>query len=123
MRVGTAALVGFALVAAACGKNSSQGVTVVISPRTATVVAGATQQFTATVTGTTNHAVTWSVQEGASGGTVSNNGLYTAPSSSGTFHVIATSAADSSKSAAATVTVNAPVAVTVSPKTKSVIAG
>ncbi len=44
---------------------------------------GATQQFTATVTGTTNTAVTWSVAD-ANGGTsndgaISSSGLYTAP--------------------------------------------
>ena len=36
---------------------------------------GATQPFTATVSGTTNTAVAWSVQEGALGGTIQLLGL------------------------------------------------
>jgi hypothetical protein len=48
--------------------------------------------------------VTWTVQEGAVGGTITNTGLYV-PATLGTFHVIATSAADSSKSASAVVNV------------------
>jgi len=47
------------------------------------------------------------VQE-AGGGTVSSAGLYTAPATTGTYHVVATSVADTSKSDAATVVVAAP---------------
>jgi hypothetical protein len=47
------------------------------------------------------------VQERATGGSITSAGVYTAPASTGTFHVIATSQADSAKSASATVTVNA----------------
>ena len=43
--------------------------------------------------------VTWSVQEGAAGGSVDASGRYTAPGTPGTFHVVATSVADASKSA------------------------
>jgi hypothetical protein len=80
-----------------------------ISPTTATVAAGGTQQFTATVMGETNNAMTWSV-DGVNGGnttvgTVSSNGLYTAPSASGSHTVTATSVADTSKSASAAVSV------------------
>ena len=49
--------------------------------------------------------MTWS----ANGGSISNAGLYTAPSTAGTFTVTATSAADTTKSASASVTVSAPV--------------
>jgi hypothetical protein len=49
--------------------------------------------------------VTWTVQEGAAGGTITNTGLYVAPTTPGTFHVIATSAADSTNSASAVVNV------------------
>ncbi|ATB46158.1 chitinase [Corallococcus macrosporus DSM 14697] len=80
-------------------------VEVAIHPTSATVPAGGTQAFTATVTGSANTAVTWSVQEGASGGSVTAAGLYTAPSSAGTYHVVATSQAAPTKSAVATVTV------------------
>ena len=93
-----------------------------ITPLLASLTAGGTQQFTATVTGTTNTSVTWS----ASGGTVSSTGLYTAPSSPGTYSVTATSAADPSKSASSAVTVSAGVpaiAVSVNPTSPSIQAG
>src|SRR6202011_798774 len=60
--------------------------------------------FTARVTGTSSSAVNWTVQEGG-GGSITSMGVYTAPNKGGTFHVIATSQADTSKSATATVTV------------------
>lgn len=81
----------------------AQTVVVTVSPTSASLSTGATQQFTATVTGTTNTAVTWT----ATGGTVSTSGLYTAPATAGTYTVKATSAADTTKSASATVTVTA----------------
>jgi hypothetical protein len=49
--------------------------------------------------------VTWSVQEGASGGAITPAGVYTAPNGVGTYHVVATSVADGTKTATATVTV------------------
>jgi hypothetical protein len=59
--------------------------TLTINPPTATLNIGATQQFTATpATG-----ITWS----ATGGTISNTGLYTAGNTAGTYTVTATSVA------------------------------
>lgn len=81
----------------------SQAVTVSIPPGPYSVVAGAQQQFSATVTGTTNTMVTWT----ATGGTISSTGDFTAGNSAGAFAVTATSAADSSKSAQVGVTVTA----------------
>ena len=100
----------------------SAPVAVTISPTSATLLVGGTQQFAAAVTETTNTAVTWSVQEGA-GGTVTATGLYTAPVVAGSFHIISTSVADPSKTATATVTVAAPVAVTVSPTSATLLVG
>ena len=80
---------------------TTPAVGVSISPVSAALLTGATQQFTATVTGSTNTAVTWL----ATGGTVSTNGLYTAPATAGTYSITATSQADSTKSATASVTV------------------
>jgi sugar lactone lactonase YvrE len=60
---------------------------------------GRSQIFVATNTG--GASVTWSVPE-AGGGTVDASGNYTAPMSSGTFHVVATAGG---KTASATVTV------------------
>jgi hypothetical protein len=79
-----------------------------VSPTTASLTAGATKSFAATVTNSSNTAVTWSIQEGAAGGTVSATGLYTAPATAGTYHVVAQSSADSSKTATATVAVTNP---------------
>jgi hypothetical protein len=54
----------------------------------------------------TDTSVTWSVSE-SGGGSVSASGLYTAPSTAGTYHVVAKSNADQTKTATATLTVNA----------------
>jgi hypothetical protein len=102
-------------------KNATAAVTVqppvvvTMSPTTAAVNLGATRQFSATVSGASNTAVTWSVTPGL--GTVSATGLYTAPAARSTpasGAVTATSQADPSKNASATVTIP-PVSVTGSP--------
>ncbi len=99
-------------------------ITVAVTPATGTTDACKTLTFTATVGGTANQAVTWSVQEGAAGGTITAAGVYTAPANAGTYHVVATSAADSSKTAVATVTVADHVlAVSVSPATVQLAPG
>ena len=91
--------------------------TVIIAPTSATLGAHMTQQFTATVSGENNSSMTWSV-DGVNGGnnnvgTISSNGLYTAPSSAGSHTVTATSVADPSQSASAAVSV---ILLTVSPQ-------
>src|SRR5712672_3344165 len=88
----------------------SSTVAVSATPATATVALGKTQQFTASVTGSSNTTVTWSVAGGASNGTIAATGLYTAPTTvpnPAQVTVTATSQADSTKSASATVTVSA----------------
>jgi hypothetical protein len=67
---------------------------------------GDTIQFSASVTGSSNQAVTWSIREGSAGGSISQTGLYTAPAGAMDVHVVATSVADPSKSSSALVTVN-----------------
>ncbi|SEU33994.1 LamG-like jellyroll fold domain-containing protein [Stigmatella erecta] len=91
-------------------------VSVSITPDEVDLRTGGTQTFTATVTGTANTAVSWSVTE-AGGGTIDASGLYTAPSTPGTYHVVAASVAEPSRSATATVRVTAAdtVGVTVAP--------
>ncbi|MDT9002321.1 immunoglobulin domain-containing protein [Paucibacter sp. APW11] len=81
-------------------------VTISVTPASVSLQAGGTQTFSASVSGSSNTAVSWSVQE-AGGGSVSSSGVYTAPATAGTYHVKATSQADSSKSALATITVTA----------------
>jgi hypothetical protein len=98
-------------------------ITVTISPASATLAVSTTQQFTATVTGTDNTGVAWSV-DGINGGnmmvgTVSTSGLYTAPSEAGMHTVTATSVADGTTSASAAVSV---IRLTVSPQTTSIAA-
>jgi hypothetical protein len=97
-------------------------VAVAVSPNPITVFLGATQPFTAMVSGSTNQAVTWTVQEGAAGGSINSAGLYTAPQVPGIYHVIATSMVDSTKNATATINVP-PIAVTVSPNPSIVFLG
>jgi len=83
-------------------------VAVAVSPATVTLEAGQAQQFTASVTGTTNTAVVWSVNPAV--GTVSSSGLYTAPANvtaDQEVTITAQSAADASKKGAATVKVKA----------------
>ncbi len=72
---------------------------VTLAQSTATVTVGSTFQFSVTSVG----GVTWSVEE-TFGGTVDPNGTYHAPETPGTYHVVATSTADGTKSATATVT-------------------
>jgi hypothetical protein len=81
--------------------------TVATNPVAATLTLRDQKVFSATVIGTTNTGVTWSLQEGAAAGSVSATGVYTAPSAAGVFHLIATSNADPSQRAAAIVTVQA----------------
>jgi len=84
--------------------TSTAAISVSVSPTTATVASGGTQQFSAQITNTSNTAVTWS----ATSGTVSASGLFTAPTvtATKTVTVTATSVADNTKSSSATVTVN-----------------
>jgi pimeloyl-ACP methyl ester carboxylesterase len=80
----------------------SSPISVSVSPQTGQLDGGEHLQFTPTVTGTANQSVIWSV----SAGSITQAGLYTAPTDAAlgkTVTVIATSAADLTKSASATV--------------------
>jgi hypothetical protein len=99
-----------------------QGISVTVDPQTITLRQGEQRLFTATVTGTPNQTVTWSLQEGTTGGVIDGAGNYIAPNRAGTFHVVATSQADATKSATATVTVLA-VGVGISPTTAALLTG
>lgn len=110
------------LLIAAFSLTSAAQVSVTISPSLVTLATAATQPFTATVTGSTNTAVTWQVNA-ASGGSpttglisttilgTANEALYLGPSavpSPASVSVTAVSQADPSKSATATVTIQLP---------------
>ena len=96
------------------GPNSN--ITVTVSPKTATLGSGNIQQFQATVTGTTDMSVVWSVNGVNYGndtvGNIDGHGNYTAPNnikSLSSVTVTATSVANPAKSDSATVTLTNPV--------------
>jgi hypothetical protein len=107
-------------------------ISVLISPTSASVQVATTQQFTAAVQNdSSNQGVSWQVNGVTGGtstfGTISTNGLYTAPSSApnpATFNVSAVSKADNTKLASARVTVSTTpppsISVSVSPTSNSV---
>jgi hypothetical protein len=87
--------------------NPAAGVAVSLAPSSVTLGPGGTRQFTATVTGSSNTSVTWSLSP--STGAISSTGLYTAPlsvSAQQTVTVRATSVADNTKYATASIIVN-----------------
>ena len=97
-------------------------VTVAVTPATVTLALSATQAFQATVTGDSNQAVSWSVNDVAGGnstvGTIDASGNYTAPAtlpSPATVTVTATSQADASVKGTAQVTLQNSVQVTLAP--------
>lgn len=94
--------------------GASAGITVVVNGPTGSLFPGDAVQITATVSGSVNKAVIWSVVEGEpAGGTLSNKTdtsvTYTS-NVEGVFHVKAVSKADPTKSdqAAITVSINPP---------------
>lgn len=84
-------------------------ITVAVYPSFVRILLGSSKQFTATVTGASNPAVTWSINPVI--GSITSTGLYTAPTTmpSQTVQVIATSVEDPTKSGTATVAFRPPV--------------
>jgi len=78
-----------------------------VSPASPSVATGGSVTFAASVTGSSDTTVNWTVQETSGCGAISSSGVYTAPGTAGTCHVVATSRADTTKRATATVTVTA----------------
>ena len=122
----SALVLASAMIAISCGGGGNSGgggggggggaVVVSVSPHSASKFPAEQQQFTASVSGTSNTQVTWQVN-GATGGspsvgTVDSTGLYTAPSVVPTANlpiaVSAISQADVMKSDTAMVTIKAP---------------
>jgi hypothetical protein len=117
------------MVAAGCGSSAFyEGVSINMAPGSASLNVNGTQQFSAMVTGNSNTAITWTVScsAGASCGTVSPTGLYTAPASisaASTATVKATANADNSKIATASVSL-VPITISaISPGTASLNVG
>jgi len=128
----TAVLLAIAIAGSGCGGGSSVAPSGLSSgggpgdvPPTGVLVTpsgigqvweGTTVQFQANV------PVFWSVREGRAGGTITSNGLYTAPSAAGTFHIVATSKADPKVSGTAFVEVP-PLTVTIGPNPETLRIG
>jgi DNA-binding beta-propeller fold protein YncE len=127
---GWARLLGLVVAAGALvsGCHSAANVAITMTPASATVLVGATAQFTAT--SSNGAAVNWSVNGVANGntslGTVSSSGLYTAPLSvpfnttttpptPTAITVTATLQTDSTITASATVTLDSGVRVSITP--------
>jgi hypothetical protein len=101
------------------GSKAAAPVGITIYPTAAKIVAGKGADFAATVTGAPTSDVTWKVEEGDNAGQIQTRGAYskgdeislyctyTAPKTPGTYHLVATSSADASKSASAEITVAA----------------
>jgi hypothetical protein len=107
-----------------CGGTSpgsgggNPAITVVVSPSSANVRTGTSQQFSATVSGTSSTSVTWLVNGTAGGsgaaGTISATGLYRAPATlpnPNTATVEAISVADSKATSSSSVTLQNPIPV------------
>jgi hypothetical protein len=101
-------------------KSASSSITILphvivsVAPPSATLAPGASQAFAASVAGTSNQQVTWSISgaacsaAGAPCGNVDATGLYHAPAvapSPNTLDIVATSSEDTSRAAIAAVTI------------------
>ncbi|HJV90101.1 MAG TPA: right-handed parallel beta-helix repeat-containing protein [Holophagaceae bacterium] len=111
----------FAGLLLACGGGSpaqsdmtpgSQGVTVTVTPATFSLTSGGALQLVAAVNGAADRSVTWTVDGVAGGnasvGQISGSGsavVYTAPAALGTHEVAATSVADPSRRATASIVI------------------
>lgn len=115
------------------GDSGKGNVTVSISPANAVLQVGSRQQFTASVTGSSNKQIAWYVNGMPGGnstdGTISSSGLYQTPASvpaGGMVTITAKSVAANSSSASAAVTLQAAagqVSVSVSPTSATVVGG
>jgi Galactose oxidase, central domain/Kelch motif len=120
--IGVALLLAFVVATAGCnggpvsrvstpggGSNPpgdpASATTVSISPASETLRTGGQRQFSGWDRTVGQYDVTWSLREGAAAGTITADGLYTAPSTAGNFHLIATSSHNSNLSATAPLTI------------------
>lgn len=117
------------LAALGCGGGSGTGqgapapAALQIQPPSLTLPGEEAQTFQAVLTGSATPGVTWSVVEGPTGGAISADGLYTAPSEPGDFHVRAVSITDNAVRAEATVKVTGKLSVSLTPTTATLVAG
>src|SRR6218665_1334236 len=107
-------------VLAACGDEPTPGSgPVTVAPKSVTVKAGDSATFTASVEGTRDPKILWSV-EGEASGTITSTGVYTAPAQAGSYTVVATNALDGTKKDTASGTVTPAVVATITPASPTV---
>jgi len=106
---------GTAVISLGGTGTAAPAIVVGVTPANVSTTAETTQQFAASVTGTSNTAVAWTVSgDGCSGtacGTISSSGLYAAPAtvpSPANVTIIATSESEPTESASADVTIVPP---------------
>jgi hypothetical protein len=80
------------LISASPGQEQAP-ISILIDAPEATVHIGETQSFMALVNGAVNAGIEWAVQE-ADGGSITKEGVYTAPKDIGIYHVIAMATID-----------------------------
>jgi hypothetical protein len=91
---------------AAIPVNVTSTAVVAITPSNPPVLnVGNSITFTATVYNAPSTGVIWSIQEGAAGGTITQSGVYTAPNTTGTYHIFASSQYDPTRQAMVPVSV------------------
>jgi hypothetical protein len=113
------------------GSHTTVAIGVTVNPPTATLISSSRPVLTASVTNTSSTGVIWSIAEATTqtpgaGGTLSisgNSATYTPPGLSGTYHVVATSVADGTRTGTAALVVNADVTVTLTQTSATVFGG
>jgi galactose oxidase-like protein len=79
-------------------------VTLTVTPTSLLTAVNDTWTLQAKVQGASNQGVTWTIEEGSRGGSITTGGSYTAPATTGTYHVVATSVANPAVAATVPVT-------------------
>ncbi|MCL1893771.1 MAG: InlB B-repeat-containing protein [Holophagaceae bacterium] len=92
------------------------GIVVHITPKELNLVTNTSHAFETTITGHTNTAVTWEIHP-ANGGTITPNGIYTAPAEPGEYVITAISVEDPTRSDSATVEVIEGIVISIAPET------
>ncbi len=107
-------LVGVGCADVKSNSTNPQSIVITVSPTSASVQPSATQKFSASVTGSSNTAVSWQVNGMAGGdsthGTIDASGMFTAPAAvptPATVTITAVSQANAAKTATAQVTIAA----------------
>ena len=100
--LGVAGLTLLAGLSACTSKAVPPAIAIAVSPSSVAIAPSQEVQFGAVVSGIVNQSVIWSVEE-PTGGTITVNGLYTAPPWPGTYHVVASSKVDRTIQGTATV--------------------